>query len=299
MNVIEVVGLRKSYGSKEVLHGIEFCVAAGQIMGFLGPNGAGKTTTIRIVLGLIRASSGETRIFGASTRRGNRVERRNIGYLPGELRLYPSLSGLATLDFLARARRVDCRREIERLASIFDLDLQVKVRSYSSGMKQKLGLIQALMHKPSLVILDEPTTGLDPLVRQSLFDELLRVVGEGRTILFSSHVLSEVSDLCDQVVMVRGGHIVENQSIRQLRLQAMRRVEVIYHDIHNVPSEFPAPLKVLDRRGNALLFTWSGGVDSLLGWLAGQSIQDVAIGKPSLEELFLGYYRDEHSRQAS
>lgn len=291
MHAIDITDLRKSYGAKEVLHGIGFSVSRGQMVGFLGPNGAGKSTTIRILMGLIKATSGATRVFGLSSATRGRRTRRDIGYLPGELRLYPSLSGRATVEFLARVRRIDCQAEIARLASVFDLDLRNKVRNYSSGMKQKLGLIQALMHKPALVILDEPTTGLDPLVRQSLFAELQRVVQEGRTILFSSHILSEVAELCDHVVMLRDGTIVENQSLQQLRLQAVRRVEIVYSSSEHAPAILPPSLQLLERSDRRLVFTWSGGVDSLLQWLGTQVLDDVTIGKPSLEELFLTYYR--------
>lgn len=292
MHALEIIELHKSYSDKEVLHGIRFNVERGQLVGFLGPNGAGKTTTIRILMGLIRATAGETRVFGVSSAVSGQRHRRDIGYLPGEMRLYPTLTGRATADFLARVRKSDCRQEIARLAEVLDLDLGARVRNYSSGMKQKLGLIQALMHKPALVILDEPTTGLDPLVRQALFGELQRVVQDNRTVLFSSHILSEVAELCDQVVMLRHGTIVENQSIRQLRLQAMRRVETIYSDAELIPNELPIHLQPLERSGRRLVFTWSGNVESLLQWLSTQSLDDVVIGKPSLEELFLTYYRD-------
>ncbi len=292
MYAIEITDLRKSYSDKEVLHGIGFNVERGQMVGFLGPNGAGKSTTIRILLGLIRATSGTTRLFGDSTAVAGQRRRRAVGYLPGELRLYPSLTGRATVEFLARVRRVDCRQEIARLATVFELDLRGRVRNYSSGMKQKLGLIQALMHKPQLVIMDEPTTGLDPLVRQTLFAELQRVAQDNRTVLFSSHILSEVSELCDQVVMLRQGTIVENQSIRQLRLRAVRRVDIVFSAMDEMPSTFPTTLQILERSERRLSFTWSGSIDSLLQWLNVQSLDDVTIGKPSLEELFLTYYRE-------
>ncbi len=212
-NPIEISALRKSYGEVEVLHGIDFAVQPGRLVGFLGPNGAGKTTTIRILLGLIRASSGIANLFGVGSRQYGKRVRRDVGYLPGEIHFYTNLTGRATVEFLARARRVDCRNEIRRLAEAFDLELGKPVRKYSSGMKQKLGLIQALMHKPQLLVLDEPTNGLDPLVRKSLFVELRQVVSENRTVLFSSHTLSEVEELCDDVVMLRDGNIVERQSI--------------------------------------------------------------------------------------
>jgi ABC-2 type transport system ATP-binding protein len=217
--------------------------------------------------------------------------RREIGYLPGEVRFYTNLTGRQTAAFLSRARRADCAKEIERLAEAFDLDLDKTVRKYSSGMKQKLGLIQAMMHRPRLLILDEPTNGLDPLVRKSLFGELRQVVRDRRTVLFSSHTLSEVEELCDEVVIVREGRIVERQSISQLRGKAVRRVEAWFREEAAIPGQLPAALRVIERNSRRVVFSWAGPIGDLLDWLRGQSLVDVWIGPPSLEELFLTYYR--------
>ncbi len=289
---IEVRALRKSYGPTEVLHGLNFGVPSGQIVGFLGPNGAGKTTTLRIVLGLVRATGGDVRLWGESNLPARHRLRAEIGYLPGETRFYPHLSGRRTLDFLAAARRRDCRSEIQRLASVFDLDLKKPVRQYSSGMRRKLGLIQALMHRPQLVLLDEPTDNLDPLVRQDLFSELRRVVSEGRTILFSSHTLSEVEELCDAVIILRAGEIVARQTIGEFRSQAVRRVEIVWREPRSPGAAWPAAVHVVSQDEHKLVCTWSDSVESLVGWLSGQGIVDVSVGTPSVEELFLTYYRE-------
>src|SRR5262249_17497329 len=184
---------------------------------------AGKTTAIRIMVGLLRASAGSARLFGRDCWSDGPSLRAEVGYLPGELHLYEALTGRATLEFLAEARRRDCAGEVRRLAQLFDLDLDRRVRGYSRGMKQKLGLIQALMHRPRLLILDEPTSGLDPLMRRCLFDELRSVAAEGRTVLFSSHTLSEVDELCDEVAVLRQGRLVETERIDVLRARAPRR----------------------------------------------------------------------------
>ena len=276
-----------------MLHEVDFSVKPGRLVGFLGSNGAGKTTTIRILLGLIGASSGSTLVFGLPSASAGKTLRREIGYLPGEVHFYSNLSGQATLNFLAAARKVDCRNEIERLAKVLDLDLRKAVRKYSSGMKQKLGLIQALMHKPKLLILDEPTNALDPLIRQSVFAELRQVVAENRTVLFSSHTLGEVEELCDDVVMLRGGKIVENQSIQKMRELAIRRVDAIFVTEDRIPNSLPESLKLLERDSNRISFAWSGSVAELLDWLKTMPLEDVAIGKPSLEDLFLTYYREQ------
>ena len=289
---IEVMGLRKSYGPSEVLRGLDFVVPTGKIVGFLGPNGAGKTTTLRILLGLVRPTAGAIRLWGQSIFPPQPDLRAETGYLPGETRFYPHLSGSRTLEFLAAARQRDCRSEIQRLASVFELDLSKPVRQYSSGMRRKLGLIQALMHCPKLVLLDEPTDNLDPLVRQTLFAELRRVVGQGRTVLFSSHTLGEVEELCDAVIILRAGEIVARESIDQFRQRAVRRVEVTWRLPKAGNDPWPVPLHLVSRDEHKLVFTWSDSVESLLRWLNEQSIADLAIGSPSLEELFLTFYRE-------
>ena len=290
MNVIETNSLRKSYGAQEVLHGIDLRVRKGRLVGFLGPNGAGKSTTIRILLGLIRASAGSALINGQDSRRRGRAIRADVGYLPGEVRFYPSLTGRATLNFYARARRRSCADEIGRLAELFDLNLDKRTRAYSSGMKQKLGLIQALMHQPELLILDEPTTGLDPLVRKSVFAELRRVVNTGRTILFSSHSLGEVEELCDDVIILREGRVIEQEEIGILQQRALRRVTIIWPSAEAIPAPLPARFQLIERDTHVIRGNWSGSTPSLIDWLSQLQLDDVTIEPPDLEDLFLTYY---------
>ncbi|NUN50159.1 MAG: ATP-binding cassette domain-containing protein, partial [Candidatus Brocadiae bacterium] len=180
---------------------------------FLGPNGAGKTTCIRLLLGLLRASSGHATVLGLDAWREGPRLRQQVGYLPGDVRFWDGLTGRATLRFLDRARGGGHWGEVERLAERLDLVLDKRVRNYSRGMKQKLGIIAAMMHRPRLLILDEPTTALDPLVRAGLYDELRAVVAAGRTVLFSSHTLAEVEELCDVVTVMRRGRVVASASM--------------------------------------------------------------------------------------
>ncbi len=292
VNVVEISGLRKSYGREEVLHGIDLNVPRGRLVGFLGPNGAGKTTTIRILMGLISATSGTAQLLGRPARSAGYQSRSRIGYLPGEVRLYTNYTGRATLDFLAAARRLDCRDEIKRLADRLDLDLRKQVRKFSSGMKQKLGLIASLMHRPELLILDEPTTGLDPLVRKSVFDELRQFVERGHTVLFSSHTLSEVEELADEVIILRDGRVIEHELIGELRRRALRRVTIVFTTPQDVPQELPDNLTLIKRRNSTVEATWSGKIDRLISWLGGQSLADVTVEQPDLEDLFLTYYSD-------
>jgi ABC-2 type transport system ATP-binding protein len=292
MEVIRIERLCKQYGRARVLHDVSMTVRAGSLFGFLGPNGAGKSTTIRILLGLLRATSGHATVLGHDVWRGGPALRARVGYLPGDVRFYDHLTGRATLDFLNAARGGGAEREVTRLAERFDLDLSKRVRRYSRGMKQKLGLIQALMHRPELLILDEPTTALDPLVRQTLFEELRAVAAEGRTVLFSSHTLSEVEELCDEVAIVRRGRLIENDRIEVLRNRAVRRVEVFLNA--GAPPPPPPPgLRISHRQNGVLEGAWVGHIDPLLAWLRDAAVADVVIAPPDLEDLFLAYYGDE------
>ncbi|MBU0616365.1 MAG: ABC transporter ATP-binding protein, partial [Planctomycetes bacterium] len=266
--------------------------------GFLGPNGAGKTTTIRILMGLLRASAGSGRILEQDVWRDGPKIRRQVGYLPGEVRFYDGLTGRATLAFLDAARGGKSRDEINRLTRRFDLDLDKRVRAYSRGMKQKLGLIQALMHRPQLLILDEPTVSLDPLIREVLYEELHDVTADGRTVLFSSHTLSEVQELCDVVAILRDGRLIEQERIDVLRRRAIRRVEVALRPGRSV-SDTPSQLQVISRTDATLKGTWTGPIDPLLAWLSKNAVQDVSIAPPDLEDLFLAYYADDQPSAAT
>lgn len=290
MNAVETMALTKRYGRFEALRDVDLVVPRGARYGFLGPNGSGKSTTIRILLGLLRATHGAARVLGADAWRDGPALRARVGYLPGELRLYEAMSGRHVLQFLAAARRRDARTEIDRLSALFGLALDRRVRAYSSGMKQKLGLIAALMHEPDLLVLDEPTTGLDPLVRHTLFDELRRISAQGRTVVFSSHTLSEVDELCDSVGILRGGRLVAQERVEVLRPKSVRRVEAL------LPPDAPVdPPEGFTRRpssGARLDGTWRGPVGPLVAWLAARHAIDVIISPPDLEDLFLAYYAD-------
>ena len=283
MDIVITEGLRKSYGHVEVLHGVDLSVPRGSLYGFLGPNGAGKTTTIRVLLGLLKASAGAARVEGMDCWSAGPEVRRCIGYLPGDIRLYPHMKARDLLRFLDRARGTSSGREI---------DLGKRVRQCSRGMKQKIGLIQALMHRPKLLVLDEPTISLDPLMRDVLLAELRRVAGEGRTVLFSSHTLSEVEQLCDRVAILRDGRVIEQERIEALRSRAVRRVEVVFADRADCPADAPTGLRVASREDNVLKGAWTGPMDPLLVWLAGNRVTDVSIAPPDLEDLFLAYYSD-------
>lgn len=283
-------GLAKYYGQFCALRPLDLRVPAGTLFGFLGPNGAGKTTFLRMLMGLLRASAGHARVLGLDVWRAGPRLRRAVGYLPGDVRFYEDLTGAATLQFLDAARGRRGRAELARLAERFDLNLRKRVRDYSRGMKQKLGLIAAMLHRPQLLVLDEPTTALDPLVRQVLYEELRAVAAEGRTVLFSSHTLAEVEALCDEVAILRGGELVEQERITILRTRALRHVEVRWPP--GVMGTPPPGFETREQGGTVLRGVWRGPVEPLLDWLAGAGVVDVVIAPPDLEDLFLAYYGD-------
>jgi ABC-2 type transport system ATP-binding protein len=289
MHAVVTSSLTKSYGAHEALRGIDLRVPAGSLYGFLGPNGAGKTTTLRILMGLLRASGGSATVLDQDCWRDGARLRRDVGYLPGDIRLYGNMTGRSTLAFFDSARGTQSRDEINRLAKVLDLDLAKRVRDYSRGMKQKLGLIQALMHRPTLLILDEPTTGLDPLMQSTLHEELRRAADEGRTVLFSSHSLGEVEQLCNMVGILREGLLIEQAKIETLRARAIRRVEIVFTESGRTRT-LPKGLHVLQEHDRRLEGSWVGPVQDLLKWLAETSVRDVMITPPDLEDLFLAYY---------
>lgn len=297
MDAVFTSDLTKRYGETEVLTKVGLRVRVGSLFGFLGPNGAGKTTTIRILLGLLRASGGTAQVLGRDVWHNGPDIRQRVGYLPGDVRFYDGLTGLATLQFINRMRRARAETEITRLARVFDLDLRKRVRNYSRGMKQKLGIIAAMAHRPDLLILDEPTTALDPLVKQVFNDELRNVVREGRTVLFSSHTLSEVEELCDEVAILRGGRIIEHDHIDKLRSRAVRRVEVIFANNSTARPRSPSGLHVARDRDGAMHGAWTGAVQELIDWLAQCEVREVTIAPPNLEDLFLAYYADTAFKQ--
>jgi len=296
MNAIEARALAKSYGAVQALAGVDLTVPAGSIFGFLGPNGAGKTTAMRILMGLLRASGGRASVLGLDVWRDSATIRAQVGYLSGDVRLYEWMSGRRLADYCNRSRGGGHDDEIERLRERLDLNLDRPIRDYSRGMKQKLGLITALLHRPKLLILDEPTTGLDPLVQQTLYDELRAAAGEGRTVLFSSHTLSEVEQLCDRVAIIRAGRIIEDSTIARLRERAIRRVELRMSNDELRRTTWPADWLAIESRDGTAVGAWKGTAQGLLAWLASVRMEDVTIGAPDLEDLFAAYYRDDTGR---
>ncbi len=286
--------LSKDYGSGRGLFELDLEVRRGEILGFLGPNGAGKSTTMRLLLGLIRPTSGSAQILGLDLGREGLAVRRRVGYLAGDFGLYPQLTGAAVLRFLARLHGGVEPSRILELGERFDADLDRPVRELSSGNRQKLGLIQAFMHDPELLILDEPITGLDPLVQRSFHELLGEVRGAGRTVLLSSHTLSEVDRVADRVAILRAGRLVVVDELSRLRAQAVRRWEVeladppALEDLRRLPGVREAELD-----GRRLRIAFEGPVDAIVKALARHEVVDIRVHEGDLEDVFLRYYRDD------
>ncbi|MCS7070286.1 MAG: ABC transporter ATP-binding protein [Anaerolinea sp.] len=298
--VIETDGLSKAYRRGTfALKRLTLSVQSGEIFGYLGPNGAGKTTTIRLLLDLIRPSAGSARIFGLDVRAEAIAVHRRIGYLPGELSLWDGLTGWQTIRYFARLRGLTDLREVDILAERLQFDPGKKVRTYSTGNKRKLGLILALMGKPDLLILDEPTTGLDPLIQQTFYDLMCEARAEGRTVFLSSHILSEVQTICDRVGILRRGELKAVQRIDELTKASFRHVDIQFADAVDLAQLHLEHVRGLERDPAApdhrLRFQWHGPIDRLLRALtaADVTVADLRIQEPTLEDIFLTFYQDE------
>jgi ABC-2 type transport system ATP-binding protein len=286
---VRTEGLTKRFGSTDALVDLDLEVAPGEVLGYLGPNGAGKTTTIRLLLGLLHPSAGRAEVFGLDTERRAVDVHRRLAYVPGEASLWPSLTGEETLHLLGRVQgRVDPAYRDELVAR-FDLDPTKKVRAYSKGNRQKLVLIGALMTRAELLVLDEPTVGLDPLMEQAFRHCIAEARGEGQTVFLSSHILSELEALCDRVAILRRGRLAEIGTLEQLRHLAAVTVEATFAGTPPEVGAVPG-VRAVSVTGHALRCQVRGPVGPLLDALAGAGVQQLLSREPSLEELFLAHY---------
>jgi ABC-2 type transport system ATP-binding protein len=291
---INLSRLTKRYGDHPALNGLDLEVRQGEVFGFLGPNGAGKTTTIRILLDLIRPTSGRAEVLGLDCRRDSVAIRRRTGYLPGELVLYGELTGQELLTYLASLRGGVDPGRIAGLADRLGTDLSRRVRELSAGNKQKLGIIQAFMHRPDVLILDEPTTGLDPLVQQAFHELVQEATAAGQTVFLSSHVLSEVERIAARVGIIRAGRLVQVGSVEAIKAKALRRLEIDFAE--------PAPAgvfeglagvrEVLVDGGHARIAV-EGSMDAVVKAAARFNVVTIVSHEPNLEDAFLAFYREE------
>lgn len=289
--IIQTEKLTKWYGKHRGIIDVDLEIQEGEVFGFLGPNGAGKTTTIRLLLDHIRPTSGRAAVFGIDTRVDPVAIHRRIGYLPGEFTLYDRLTGAQTLEYFANLRGGVDRAYQRTLIERFDLDPSRRFKEYSKGNKQKVGLVIALQNRPDLLLLDEPTAGLDPLVQQTFFREMRDLVAEGRTVFLSSHILSEVEKTCDRVAIIRDGYLTKVDTVEGLRDLAHHQVELRFAG--PVPTaEFEALAGVSDvvAEDHVLRLRVAGAITPVVQAAARYDLLDFVSREPSLEETFLAEY---------
>jgi ABC-2 type transport system ATP-binding protein len=293
MDIIEINNLSKSYGRSRGIDDLTLSVPQGDIFGFIGPNGAGKSTAIRILLNLIFPTSGSATIFGLDVVRDSKKIRSRTGYVPSDANMYDRMKAMEFLKFGAAfygAENHDDR--IHYLLDLFDLDPDRKIPELSMGNKKKVSIIQAMIHRPELLILDEPTSGLDPLIQARFFDLLHEENRQGTTVFFSSHTLSEVQAFCKTVAIIKDGKIVNVEEIASLRKKQLKKVRILFPAVRTITDlglEGIGPVE--SGSGKNLAFLYSGDINVLVGKLAGQQIENLSIEEPSLEEIFLHYYK--------
>ena len=285
IKVIEVKNITKKYKDIIAVKNVNFDVKKGEIFGFLGPNGAGKTTTIRTLLGFLKPNHGEAFIFGKNIKDNIVDIRRNVGYIPGELNLYEHLTGRQCLNYFSSIRNTNLSL-LDELLEIFQLPLDRKIKTYSRGMKQKLGIVQAFMDDPEIVIMDEPTSGLDPLLQQKFYQFLHNEKKKGRTMFFSSHILSEVDKVCDRVGIIREGKLVALERVENLKRKKGKRIRLkIKEDSKELLSLTNA--QIID---GWIEFVTEDSIDEVIKKIAKFSIIDLDIQEFSLEDIFMRYY---------
>lgn len=298
MSIIEIRDLTKRYGKTRGIQNVALRVEKGEVFGFLGPNGAGKTTTIRLILDLINPTSGQVLLFGQPVRRQSVDLRSEVGYLPGELRLYEQLTGQEMLDYMGRFQDSKPPVRQPELLDALNLssgDLKRPMRFYSQGMKRKIGIVQAMQHNPRLLILDEPTEGLDPLMQQSFYQLLHDYRESGGTVFMSSHILPEVEEVCDRVGLIRNGELVTIEEVEALHRQHVRRLRLVTARPLDASSLLGPGISLHSQAGTEVVLFVTGAVNlsKLLGKIAQFDLLDLAFEHAKLEDFFLKYYNKE------
>lgn len=293
-DVLVLDTLTKSFGSVRAVDEVSFAVKQGEVFGFLGPNGAGKSTTIRMILDILRPTSGRVRLFGEDSRIIS--THRRLGFLSGDMAMDTNLTGGQYLTFVAAQYGKDCRPKREELAQLLRANLDVKIGNYSRGNRQKIGLIAALQHQPELLVLDEPTSGFDPLVQELFADMIKQFRQAGGTVFMSSHILSEVQQLCDRVAFIKEGKLIDITTIEKLTENTAKRVRVKapvaeLKEMRVAVGKLEGVNLQVASEEYVLQFAYNGDAKRLLKLLAGFTIQDITIKEPELDEIFLQYYQ--------
>ncbi len=294
-DVVRFAGVTKIYRGGGGVRDLTLAVKPGEVFGFLGPNGAGKTTTIRLLLDLIRPSTGTISVFGRDSRRDSVAIRRRVGYLPGDLALYEQLSARDVLSHFAHLRGGPPWAKIRSLADTLELDLDRPIRSLSRGTRQKVGIVAALMGEPDLLVLDEPTSGLDPLVQRQVHEMLRGAAAAGRSVFLSSHVLSEVAEVADRVGLIRSGELVTVERVVDLRQRAAHLIDV---RLRQTPDRDAfaslAGVTQCTVSGRDVHLEVSGDLRPVISMIAASDLEDLSVREPSLEEVFLSFYDNDH-----
>ena len=289
MSIIEVNNLTKYYGKSRGIIDVSFNVDDGEIFGFIGPNGAGKSTTIRLFLSLIYPTSGEAKLFGKDCIKFGPEIRQDIGYLPSEVFYYEGMKVLELLKYSASFYKKDCTDRLYELADIMELDLKRRIDDLSYGNKKKVGIVQGLLHSPKLIILDEPTAGLDPLMQQKFFNLIRTENQRGATVFFSSHILGEVQRLCSRVAIIKEGRVIKLQDIKSLQKDNYKKIHVSAENLDLSVFKFDG-VSNLNKRLGVVNFFYKGDINRITKLISGMQLTDVTIEEPTLEEIFIHYY---------
>lgn len=293
MKAIEVEGLTKYYGKQRGIIDLSFSVDEGEIFGFIGPNGAGKSTTIRSLLGLIYPTGGAGRIFGMDIVRDTKAVKRVVGYLPAEVEYYDTMSTADLLRFSAGFYGIRADDTMRELARMFDVDLKRPIADLSSGNKRKVSILQCFLHHPKLLILDEPTNGLDPLMQNRFYQLVRREQERGAAVFFSSHVLNEVERVCERVAVVKEGRIIAVEDVAGIRKRRLSRVTVSFAADVSASELNMSDVSGWEKKDGEVSFLYSGEPNGLLRELSKQDVRSISIEEPSLEEVFMHYYQDD------
>ena len=288
MNVVDIRQLTKMYKKNRGIEDITFSIEEGEIFGFIGPNGAGKSTTIRTLLNFIYPTSGSATIFGKDIVKDAKEIRQHVGYLPSEIHYYDDMKVIDLLTYSARFYKANEQR-IKTLAERLDLDLHKKIEDLSFGNRKKVGIVQALLHEPKLLILDEPTNGLDPLMQNTFFELLFEERKKGATIFFSSHILSEVQKLCDRVAIIKEGKLIQVETVEHLTKKNLKYVTIVLEQGQQPDVHLDGVVKK-EVKGNEITLLYKGDVKQLIHQLDRLPLKDVVISEPTLEDIFLHYY---------
>lgn len=291
MYAIETNNLTKYYGKARGIIDVNLKVEEGQLYGFIGPNGAGKSTTIRTLLSLIKKTSGSAGIFGLDCETDKVEILKQVGYLPSEVSYYDNMKAIDLLNYSASFYGKDCSEKIKSLSDALEVDLSRKIEDMSLGNRKKVGIVQGLLHSPRLIMLDEPTSGLDPLMQKTFFELIRDENKNGATVLFSSHILSEVQRLCDRVAIIKEGRIIKEQSINGLREEAYKKVSMTLSEGESTDLGGMEGLSDLKVNGQSVDFIYRGDLNLLVGRVAKHRLLNLEISEPDLEEIFMHYYQ--------